>query len=134
MVWCAKRATDNALVPPKSSKGKGREKGLLPDIARTDEGDQLVKDIMGDFLGNLSRGSIDTNVFGREVSSGRIKLSGRYEADGSRARVVWEYHFGRIRRMYRIETPNGGKKQSLGGMCNRLHCLSPRTDNPVLQV
>jgi kinetochore protein Mis13/DSN1 len=73
MVWCAKRATDAALAPALSSqsKGKGKEKahGSAAGGVRTEEGDKMVRDIMDEFMGNLSRGLIDTNVFGSQVSA-----------------------------------------------------------------
>ncbi|ORY35684.1 Mis12-Mtw1 protein family-domain-containing protein [Naematelia encephala] len=65
LVWCAKRATDSALLAEGSSadriKGKSKTKTEGP---RTEEGDRLVKDIMEDLMGNLGKGNIDTNVFG----------------------------------------------------------------------
>lgn len=67
LVWCAKRAADDALAPP-SGRVKGKEK--IREELRTDEGDQLIREIMEDFLAKLGKGTIDTNVFGSHPGQG----------------------------------------------------------------
>lgn len=65
MIWCGQRATDAALQPidnKKSSKGKGKD-----ETPRTAEGDQLLKQIMDDFLANLGKGIVQTNVLSSGV-------------------------------------------------------------------
>ena len=69
-MFCAKRATDDHLADGKS-KGKSREKGKITYHGeRTEEGDQLVKEIMDSFMAGLGKGDVDTNVFSSGGVSG----------------------------------------------------------------
>ncbi|CAD6568451.1 MAG: hypothetical protein TREMPRED_004543 [Tremellales sp. Tagirdzhanova-0007] len=49
------------IAPSSSGRPKGKDK--IQDAARTEEGDRLVKEIMEEFMVNLGKGAIDTNVF-----------------------------------------------------------------------
>ena len=66
LVWCAKRALDAAVAPPTPHRTNGNEKSKGED--RTEQGDRLVKEIMEEFMANLGKGAIDTNVFAPGVS------------------------------------------------------------------
>jgi kinetochore protein Mis13/DSN1 len=57
--WCAKRALDEQLA--NSSKGKAKAE-------QSEEIDRLLSDVVEDFVSNVAKGNVDTNVFGERVS------------------------------------------------------------------
>ncbi len=63
---------DEALVPPSSSRNKGKARSK--DELRTEEGDLVIKDIMEEFMANLGKGAIDTNVFASGVSRSHVHM------------------------------------------------------------
>jgi kinetochore protein Mis13/DSN1 len=70
LVWCAKRALDSNLASPAEGKGKEKAKrGVAADAGvRTEEGDRLIKEIMEEFMANLGKGVVDTNIFAQAVN------------------------------------------------------------------
>jgi kinetochore protein Mis13/DSN1 len=66
LAWCAKRALDESVAPTRGpSKAKSKDKAKSE--VRTDEGDRLVKEIMEEFMANLGKGLVDTNIFSQPV-------------------------------------------------------------------
>jgi kinetochore protein Mis13/DSN1 len=66
LVWCAKRALDESVAPT-SGPSKGTSKDKTKSEVRADEGDRLVKEIMEEFMANLGKGLVDTNIFSQPV-------------------------------------------------------------------
>jgi len=111
LVFCAKRALDAAIATPPLNRAKGKEKSK--DEVRTQEGDRLVKEIMEEFLANLGKGGIDTNVFAPGVSA--LSTESRDVADETRALYPLDFQCDHIRGMFRVERSSPARKLSSNG-------------------
>lgn len=95
-MYCAKRTADMSVAPVSS---KSKRKAKATDEVRTDEGDRLVSEIMEQFMSNLGKGLIETNVFAGPDRDPRNTLSGlRPHPRNESNRIVKAYDDAAIKR------------------------------------
>ncbi|KAK4689186.1 kinetochore protein Mis13/DSN1, partial [Tremellales sp. Uapishka_1] len=67
LVWCAKRALDEAIASSPSQKGKEKAKEV-----RTEDGDRMIQQIMDEFMGNLTQGNVEIKLDDRSAESNKV--------------------------------------------------------------
>ncbi|KAL1405778.1 hypothetical protein Q8F55_007451 [Vanrija albida] len=87
--WCAKRAMDEHMA-----EGKGKRRA-----ADADEVDKLLGDVMDDFVSNLAKGNVDTNVFGDPTAASASALNIRPHPRNVENRKTQEKENAVIKRM-----------------------------------